>query len=99
MFANLTSTSSGLVTFRNDRSITTHQPAARARAKAGLAGSLARLAVLLLVLGMLAALAVLALLPVVLLGLMLLLPALLPLLVVLGGVIATDSALAVPPAK
>jgi hypothetical protein len=57
----------------------------------GVAGSLVRLVVVLLALAALAALAVFALLPVVLLGTVLLLPALLPLLLILGCLLG-DSA-------
>jgi hypothetical protein len=51
---------------------------------------LIRLAFVLLILGILAGLALTVLLPVVLLGLVLFLPALLPLLAVIGGLLASD---------
>jgi hypothetical protein len=88
MFAKTISTAPPRVAFLNGRSLTARE--SEAAAGAGFAGSLIRLALVLLVLGVLAGLAVTALLPAVLLGLVLFLPALLPMLVVVGGLLAPN---------
>jgi hypothetical protein len=88
MFARTISAAQPRVAFLNGRSLTACESAAPARA--GFAGSLLRLALLLLILGVLAVLAVTALLPAILLGLLLFLPALLPMLAVIGGSLASD---------
>src|SRR5262245_804677 len=90
MFARTISTAQPRVAFLNGRSTTARESAATTPARAGLAGSLIRLAFVLLVLGILAGLALTALLPAVLLGLVLFLPALLPVLAVIGGLLASE---------
>jgi hypothetical protein len=93
MSVTLLPTSRPPVAFPNEKPLASQGPAPTgpASGQTSVLVSLIRLAVALLALGALAALAVLSWLPVALLGLVLLLPALLPLLLVLGSLLG-DSA-------
>ena len=92
MSVTLLPTSRPPAAFLDEKLIASQDPAPTppADGQTSLLGSLVRLAVALLSPGALAALAVLSLLPVALLGLVLLLPALLPLLLVLGGLLGDN---------